>query len=339
MANISMKRNEVLSLISEKAGYKSGISINYNCMIKYFDQRDKEIFGGDKESFIRFRPEEYEQAFFNVLYGVGYLRVEKPSPHAFEFLHKYKNDAEKFETFQNILQMRNEWMKEEVDRNIANGGKSLDPTTFIDKSERVYGNIGLQMCREVLMGIIEYGNASPWSDFRRIEWHDSIELKQLFESEALEASYGTFIDQRYIDYLYRNFDDIDGMHWRKFEALTCEYFSKEGYYVEIGKGRNDEGVDARIWPKMDDKEAPPTMLIQCKRQKDKISKTIVKALWADVTYEKAESGLIVTSTAISPGAKKTMIARGYNVTYAERDTLRQWIKKMRTPFEGYFLGE
>ena len=42
---------------------------------------------------------------------------------------------------------------------------------------------------------------NPWAKYRREEWKDVTQLKALVESESLEATYGTFFDQRFVDYL------------------------------------------------------------------------------------------------------------------------------------------
>jgi restriction system protein len=154
----------------------------------------------------------------------------------------------------------------------------------------------------------------------------------------LETSYGDFIDQRFIDYLERNFGAIDRINWRKFEALTCEFFQREGYHVEIAEGRDDGGIDARVWPDKESLADPPAILVQCKRQKAKVGKTVVKALWADVVDEKASSGLVVTTSALEPGARRVCTARAYPVLEANRATLKEWLKAMRTPLSGVFLG-
>jgi len=68
----------------------------------------------------------------------------------------------------------------------------------------------------------------------------------LFDVVELETQYGTFIDQRFIDYIGVDLDDIDRINWRKFEALTCEFFDRISCQVEIGEGRNDDSIDARV---------------------------------------------------------------------------------------------
>jgi restriction system protein len=79
--------------------------------------------------------------------------------------------------------------------------------------------------------------------------------------------------------------------------------------------------------------------VQCKRQRAKIEKVVVKALFADVLEEKATSGLIVTTSALSPGAQQVVGARSYPVIEASRGELRAWLEAMRTPGTGAFLAE
>ncbi len=171
------------------------------------------------------------------------------------------------------------------------------------------------------------------------EWKDRKELEELFKSESLDTHYGSFFDQRFIHYLVNNFDDLDKIHWRKFEGLTCEFFSKLGCHVEIGPGRDDGGVDLRVWKDKKDNNGPACILVQCKRQKTKVEKVVVKALWADMIDEKAQSGMIVTSSALSPGSKKVCLARGYKINEANRNILKKWLLAMRKPGHGIFMGE
>ena len=100
------------------------------------------------------------------------------------------------------------------------------------------------------------------------------------------------------------------------------------YEVELGSGRNDDNVDIRAWA--DGSVGPPTILIQCKREKNKVGKVVVNALYADIQHEQAKSGLIVTTSALSPGARKIRTARGYPIEKADRIKVLQWIKAMRS---------
>jgi len=186
------------------------------------------------------------------------------------------------------------------------------------------------MALEMISGTNDDMHRSPWGSIRSVDWTDVVELKELFESEALETSYGSFFDQRFIDYLHQNFGQIGDIHWRKFEGLAGEYFEREGFRVDVGPGRNDDGIDLRIYRDVPTETDPALIIVQCKRQKAKIDKALVKSVYADVLHEKAQSGLIVTSSSLSPGAALMRSARGYPVADADRNTLREWIQKMRS---------
>jgi restriction system protein len=165
-------------------------------------------------------------------------------------------------------------------------------------------------------------------------WAKKVELKALFSGTFEAPERGKFIDQRFINYLSNNDHRLSEMHWRKFEELTAEYFGREGFRVEIGPGSNDDGVDVRLWNPDAPEDAKPTCLIQCKRQKAKIEKVIIKGLAADVQFMGADYGMIVTTSELSPGAQTTISARGYPIQVVERDAVKTWLTRLRTPGTG-----
>ncbi|MGL6186362.1 MAG: restriction endonuclease [Clostridium chrysemydis] len=330
MANVSMDREEFKEEVKEIVGYKTGLNIQDEEIMKFLDDDSIKLWSGTSGA-IRFRPEEYENIVHSILLNVGYTERDSPYISSRNVIMKYYDDEKRFNILQQVFLLRNKWWKRELDRCINNGEKGLNPIPFIKDAHSRYGEIGRKLAFEIIFDQMEYENCSPWNHVRRIEWKNIIELKDLFKSEGLETLYGSFIDQRYINYLSKNFEnDIDSINWRKFEAITCEYFERNGYYVEIGEGRKDGGIDARIWSKEDSKENSPTILVQCKRQKRNVESVVVKALYADVFDKYAKSGLIVTSTKISPSGKEfAKTARGFKIDFCERDTLRKWIEEMR----------
>jgi restriction system protein len=214
----------------------------------------------------------------------------------------------------------------------------IDTRPFLGEAEK-HGPDGVRMAIELLELTNAHLQQSPWGDIRRVEWSDVRELDELFHSEGLETSHGEYFDQRFVDFLAVNFDEIDEVNWRQFEGLAAEFFAREGFALELGRGRGDGGIDIRLWPDEDSRGLPPTVLVQCKRQRRRISNTVVKALWADVEHEGAGSGLVVTTSSLSPGAREVRTARGYPVLEADRETLRTWVTAMRSPGAGVFLGE
>ena len=51
-------------------------------------------------------------------------------------------------------------------------------------------------------------------------------------------------------------------------------------------------------------------------------------------FEKATYGVIVTTSELSPGAKTSISARGYAIEAVERNGVKSWLKKLRTPGTG-----
>jgi restriction system protein len=58
-----------------------------------------------------------------------------------------------------------------------------------------------------------------------------------------------------------------------------------------------------------------------------------------MVHEDVQTGLIVTTSALEPGAARTSVSRGYRVGRTERAKLRKWIDAMRTPGTGLFLAD
>ncbi|MEU7244890.1 restriction endonuclease [Streptomyces sparsogenes] len=182
--------------------------------------------------------------------------------------------------------------------------------------------------------------SNPWKRWARtVEWSDVVKLADLFTSDSVTASYGRFFDQRFVPFLVSNYEELAAIHWRKFEALVAEHFHRAGFRVELGPGRNDNGVDIRLWESgpATDGEAPPLVIVQCKRERRKISKVVVKALAADVAWEKARTGLLVATVDWSPGAREVVRTRNYPVEEVNREAVQAWLTAMHTNNVGLWL--
>lgn len=335
MGGIWTTKHQLATEFSELVGYKTGLALSRKELLKHAKGDGTELFGG-RDTIIRIRSEAVEEVFCRILYEVGHISTPSAAPFHIVQFHKYKNGP-KYEMFNALSEEFVKMLQENLDA--LPPRKSIDPTAFIEASGNRFGIDGLVMAKEFLDGLIEDQEKSPWSKIRYTDWSDTTELSGLFESESLEAQYGEFFDQRFINYLSANFDSIGEINWRKFEGLTAEFFHREGFDVEMGAGRNDDNIDVRLWPRDQRRKGqPPAILVQCKRQKEKVGKVVVKALYADILEENAKAGLIVTSSSLAPGAVKTCKARTYPITEANRATLRSWISAMRTPFTGVHMG-
>ena len=328
-----MPRDLFVAYIGEQIGYKSGLALSFDNLLSHINAKSSlyKQLSSPEATHISISFDELQDSFQLILYRLGVLphRVAYHAPTLFNF--KYNDDIIIRPIVDGIFGL----LSGERGWELPKPGIALHQ--FLSKAEANWGQLGRKLATDIvdMMYLYRIGELCEFDRFRRVDWVNTIELKELFTSESLDASYGRFIDQRFIDYLEANFSAIDSMHWRKFEALSGEFFSRSGYHVDMGPGRGDGGVDIRAWkPDIDRSSTPPTILIQCKRQKSSVEQVVVKALWADVSNERAESGLIVTSSRVAPGAKRMCSARSYPVGFEERHTLMRWLSALRTPGSG-----
>lgn len=334
MGTILCSRIELITTISETIGYKSGLALSRNEIIGRLPDY-KDYFSGNDEDGLRIKSDVFEGMILELLHKIGNIPSPKSTPIILELYQKYSDKPAHQELLVKIIELFNGYLSKNQKKNQATDLNPFMQSVF----DKFGAGVPIQIALDYIQAVQFTSYLIPWSNTRYIDWKDTVELQKLFKSESLSTYYGNFFDQRFVDYLYKNFDDIDKIHWRQFEGLTAEFYTREGFHVNLGPGRDDGSIDARVFPTKDDTNKPPLILIQCKREKKKVEKVIVKALWADMYEEKVESGLIVTTNALSPGAEQVCTARNYQIQIADRKTLREWILKMRSPYTEVFLGK
>ena len=324
--------------LGELVGYKIGLALTRDELAEHLLDtpyiRDAVLVTEDR--WVHVRSEEYEEAVRGLLYRVGNIPTPEPLPPVLAVSRRFAHDPTHSKIFEKVLTRCLELLKKEIGNNPQ--GTPVDPRPVLETVDIEFGRPGLKIAIALIEAFSLQLHTLPWVSRRWFDWDDTIQLRDLFLSESLETQYGTFFDQRFVDYLAQNFQRIDEIHWRKFEALVGEFFDRAGFQVEIGPGRGDGGVDIRVWAPAGDSGKPPLILVQCKRQREKVGQVVLKALWADVSDEDAQSGLIVTTSALAPSAETVRKAREYPIAALERRTLKDWIEQLRTPGSGTFLA-
>jgi restriction system protein len=190
---------------------------------------------------------------------------------------------------------------------------------------------------------------NPLLRVESMQWDGIVPLSKLFNGELIPENPDEYLDQRFLDYLSANNETIDKIYWRNFERLCAEFFKRVGYVVELGAGSKDGGIDIRIWPDVESHSGPPLLLIQCKRYKkgELVTVEYVKALWSDVVFEKADRGLLITTSHVAPGGKKICRVRKWPLDTIEYDKVKvmvnslwrhAWKGRGKTKGVGIYLG-
>lgn len=321
--------------LHEIVGYKAGVaaSIEHLCDL-LSGTRYVDLIRESEEEITRIRSENYEEMYFILIHKVGLTdRVVSPIDNMFRF-HERLRDIGGEQFALGIWKIYSEEVSKAADFARAAKKDKADPTQLIRRAAREYGQKGLDAVRLTIDYFEEARSLNPHSAGRYQEWANLQDLEDLFSRGGSAPIYGRFLDQRLLNYLSVNADRLGSIHWRKFEELVAECFQKQGFSVEIGPGSNDDGVDIRVWGPERGNGQPPEYLIQCKRHKEKIDKVTVKGLYADVMHERANMGLLVTTSEFSPGARAVVSARGYPVSEVNGEMVVQWLKELRLPGSG-----
>ncbi|EPW3768310.1 restriction endonuclease [Vibrio fluvialis] len=333
MARIWFSPGDLADHLHEIIGYKSGLasSIEQMCDLLSGTGYADDILRSEGNG-LAIRSEDYEDLYYQLLYKVGV--TDTPRQGLFTqsqfFIRVMKEKGLDYITdLQNIYSKH---YRLGVELAVKNGQSSVNPMPMLAEAMEKYGKTGVSDLIELMKMYDAHFQNSPHTSGRWEEWKDIVDLNDLFEKHQPVVSHGTFLDQRFINYLSNNLTKLGEIHWRKFEELIGECFSQSGYKVELGPGTNDDGVDIRVWN--DSAQTHPEFIIQCKRYKSKIDKVTIKGLYADVLEAKATTGLLVTTSEFSPGARTTISARNYPIKEVNGEKVAEWLKALRTPGSG-----
>jgi restriction system protein len=251
-----------LDLASEEVACSSGVLLtdeNLRLLAIRYDIDELRYLDRGEERDVRIRPEDFEDAILNVRQAIGALPDNKPGDFvamdALLALEAKGTDVEKLN---------------EAYIAVSESGKYVSINKEATEEIIVLSGASRLHVYEFLLAVAELHKRKMNFLYGRVKhklWDGVVALDRLFQGEHIPDDPEVYLDQRYIDYLAQNGEDMSKVHWRNFERLTTEFFKRRGYVVELGSGTKDGGVDVRVWTDNESKTGPPLMLIQCKRYK------------------------------------------------------------------------
>jgi len=275
----------------------------------------------DQSDWARIRSEEFMFCYLRLLSGVGYIEDDRPWFAVFgDFLSR---SEERGIDVSNLTEAFHDYILTRDKESKSIGAEAIEPIAIAT-------GLPNDVIVEYLIAFAKAQERQPGYGLHHVEatdWDGITPLGDLFNSEVLPLSPDDFIDQKFIDYLAVNEGRIDQINWRNFERLSAQFFKNVGFHAKLGPGRNDGGVDIRIWPQKSMIRKPPLILIQCKRYKvsNSVEVEYVKALYTDVEFENAESGMIITTSYVAPGGKKVASIRKWPLNFLENEEVRKLV--------------
>lgn len=319
MGAVIFPLREFYDSTSELVGIKSGILLNRfqvsSILLEKFN--DEFLKSDNLNRYVRIRSEEIENMLLAIRQKIGNLPTILPSIDDYQYLREYVLKTGDFRLASSASVVGLRYLHDNNDITNTELAKLISAEYNLkdDRLSLAIANISIE--QNDLSCIFPESKS----------WDGATELSALFDCEIQSNS--DYLEQKFIDYLAVNGDEIEHIHWRNFERFCAEYFKKQGYIVNLGPGTNDGGVDIRVY-----KEGgrAPEIMIQCKRHKkeNKVKIETVKSFYTDVKFENAKTGLIATTGYIADGGKKVCETRGYNIKFAENDNIKKWAREMWT---------
>jgi restriction system protein len=218
--------------ISEIVGYKSGLALTRQEVLNSIPDEDTATLVSESDrALVTLRAEELQEILIDILYRIGNIASPNYEWPTDELFRKYKRDSRRRKIARQVVDQFIEFMSSPSERNRSD---PVDTTGFLMLVAKTHGVSGVRIAFEFLKIVRNFLHLDPFTKFRSVNWKDTAQLSDLFESESLTTQYGQFFDQRYLNYLGENFDAVDKINWRKFEGLTGEFFARLGFNVNLG---------------------------------------------------------------------------------------------------------
>jgi hypothetical protein len=125
--------------------------------------------------------------------------------------------------------------------------------------------------------------------------------------------------------IYKSQKNLLELNSREFEEAIAELLFKQGYKVELTQQTKDNGYD--ILALLDVKgQLPMKYLVECKRYtKEKIGVEIIRSFKEVMATEKANRGIIVTTSYFTAGALDKQREIPYLLDYRDKDKVIEWV--------------
>ena len=190
--------------LGELVGYKAGLALTREEIAVHLidapDIRDIVLLADNQP--VRVRSEDFEAAVHGLLYRVGNIPTPSPLPPFIAAFRRYEHDPTHSKVLMEVLTRCSELLKDRIDNTPQGASPDFFPLLKAVRTE--FGCPGVNIALALINALALRLHVSPWTPSRWFDWDDTAQLRDLFASESLDTQYGSFIDQRFIDYLAQN---------------------------------------------------------------------------------------------------------------------------------------
>jgi len=320
MNNQTFAKYELIEIAIKKVEEKAGLVVSKERLQSILKQHNtcQQLLDNYSNPVV-LNEVEYESLFFNLFRALGVISNNICS-NGLVFENFIKKNCVKDSTCCEIASFFVEWLKEQLGKN----KKSLNYGDFIIDSIDKFGATVYPLAVE----IVDYYQEYLWGNvyYKKSKFGDikPIELSQLYDCKNNNSGLGEYFDQRYIDFLSNNLEEIDNIHWRKFEELSAQFFKSNGFDVQLGRGTKDNGTDAILTINKQ------RTILQCKREKRNVKADMVKILGFNLEHSNFDLGVIFCSHDVTKEGYKVIENYKLKIDVINRNIIVNYLNIYKT---------
>jgi hypothetical protein len=161
-------------------------------------------------------------------------------------------------------------------------------------------------------------------------WEEVFTKEKISESIVIDESKKV---QRIIYDIYKDNSNLSSLTCWEFEEMIAELLDKQGFKVELTQKTKDNGYDiiALMNVRMHN---PLKFLVECKRYTNrKVGVDVIRSFKEVIDIEKANRGIIVTTSYFTKGAWDKQREIPYLLDYRDKDKVIEWVKDYFNSFK------
>lgn len=217
---------------------------------------------------------------------------------------------------------------------------------FYDKFLRIhYPQIKVLICSKVAYRIENKKRAEDFNlnilqksdtlneDIFNILNLNNFNLETIYRSQIIDVTKIKIdfdkVNNELIKHLSLNPKELYNINWKTFEKLVTHLLRSLGYKVTHTPLTRDGGVD--IWAIFKNELGEIKYAIDAKMYSPNrlVGPEIIRAIYGVTEMEKANVGMIVTSSFFSPEAKYIAEQNRYRISLKDYNNIKEWIKTVR----------
>jgi hypothetical protein len=145
------------------------------------------------------------------------------------------------------------------------------------------------------------------------------------DDQPLRVVFGQ-VSKQALRWLADHPDALSDLHWRDFETLVADLFDRAGFDVTLTAASEDRGAD--LYVARHTGLGSLLYVVECKRyRRDRpVGPGLVRELRGVVDRERANAGILVTTSFFSEGARDEQRTIPFRISLRDNQAVRHWLR-------------